>query len=317
MRTLAQQIVNGLSLGCLYGLIAIGYSMVFGVLRLVNFAHAQLFMLGPVFVVLLLGAMGITEGPFRQMVALSGLQRALVFLMSMLAAALVALIVGLIVERVIYRQFRGQRGQMLMLSSLAASIVLQNTVMLFVGSRMMPFAPILPLRYFSVAGVAFTSSQVLMLVVFIVLMVGLSYIMNRTYLGLCMKASAEDLDMASLCGIDTTRVIQWVFILGPALGGIAGLLFSMHYSQAFYFMGSQIGGKGWVVAILGGIGNITGAAVAGLFLGVLESLGAGYLPLLTRGVLGAEYKHVLSFIMLIIVLLFKPEGLFSEATSRK
>lgn len=313
-----QQVINGLSIGCVYALIAIGYSMVFGVLRFVNWAHGQLLMLGPMLTLILLGVAGIVVAPFtHQTVPLSAMKRGMVLTISLLAAAVLPAIIGSMVERGIYRPLRRMRSRMLLLSAFGVSIVLENATMLMVGRSIRGFPAILPLKYFTIAGARFSSIQVFMVIASGLVMIGLSYLVNRTYLGMSIRAVAEDLDMASLVGIDTNRVVTWVFVIGSAIGGISGLLFSMHYGQVFYFMGSTIGGKGWIVAILGGVGNIAGTAVAGLLLGLIETIGAGYLPIVSRGVLAAEYKDVFAFILLIFALLIRPQGLFGEAASGK
>jgi len=147
-------------------------------------------------------------------------------------------------------------------------------------------------------------------------MVALLYLVNRTYLGRCIRAVAEDSCAAGLMGVDVNRTIAWVFVLGPMIGAMSGVLFSMSYEQAYYFMGGLVGLKGWIVAILGGVGNITGAGVAGLLLGIVETVGAGYLPILSNELFGSEYRHVFAFLILVIVLLYKPQGILGEATGR-
>lgn len=317
VRIFVQQIVNGLSIGCVYGLIALGYTMVYGVLRTLNFAHGQLFTVGPMIALTVMKMLNIT-GKFNVLIAqLSGTERIMVVIMCILVGGALAAVLGVIIERAVYRPLRAASSLTVLLAILGVSIFLQNATMLIFGADTKAFPRMLPTFQFRIMGAVISSIQLLIALVTILLLAGLFYIVNRTYIGRCMRAVAEDKDIASLMGVDINRAIAFVFLIGPALGGASGVLYSIQYQRAIYSMGNVIGMKGWVVSILGGIGNIKGAVVAGLFLGLVETLATGYLPVFTGGALGTEYRDIFAFIMLILTLIFRPYGLFGEAVETK
>lgn len=314
MSMFLQQVINGMSIGCVYALVALGYTMVYGVLRVVNFAHGELVMLGPMFALSLLRATGVITGRLNIIpVPLTGLRLVIVLMICFLGGALFCAVLGLIMERVAYRPLRHASAEMVLISSLGVSIILENATMLIFGRNVKGFPRMVSTRYFTIMGATFSSIQVLNAIVSGLLVVALVYLVNRTYLGRCIRSVAEDSDAAGLMGIEVNRIIASVFVLGPAIGAASGVLFSMTYEEVYYFMGSLIGMKGWTAAILGGIGNITGAAIGGLMLGVLETIGAGYLPIITGGLLGSEYRHIFSFLVLIAMLIYRPQGILGEA----
>ncbi len=306
---LLQQLINGLTIGCIYALVALGYSMVYGVLELLNFAHGELFMLGAYVSIFILGGL-VTKGPAPLGVLIVVLGLCLV------AGMFVSSSLGVVIEKVAYRPLRYASRLAPILTALGVSIFLQNTTMLVAGRRPWYFPNVFPTRTYTFADAQATNLQLVILLVAAGLMVGLHYLVNRTNYGLAIRAVAEDKDVASLMGIDLDRTISSVFVIGPSLGAAAGLLFSLYYGVAFFNMGFLAGIKAFTAAVLGGIGNIPGAMLGGLLLGVLEAVGAGILPIVSHGVVGAEYKDIFAFVVLIGVLVFKPTGLMGERVGR-
>ena len=309
LRLAPQQIVNGLTIGAVYALIALGYTMVYGVLQLINFAHGDLFMLGAMVAVFLLSAFGLTS-PLPAL-ALIG-----VLVVIMIIAMAFSSALGVTIERIAYKPLR--HGYLSpLLAALGVSLFLENGTMLVVGPapRFLPnilaTAPV-PL----VGGVIIQNKQIIILGVAVALMLGLHYMVNYTLFGMAVRATAEDKDAASLMGIDIDRIISTVFIIGPALGAAAGILFGMFYGVVLWNMGFLAGMKAFTAAVLGGIGNIPGAMLGGLLLGLVEAFGSGYLPILTNGFIGPEYKDIFAFIILILVLVFRPTGLLGERVAR-
>jgi len=309
---LIQQIINGLMIGCLYALLALGYSMVYGVLKMVNFAHGDLFMLGPMFSLVVLAAFNIISGHLNLMSGeYSAVQLAGIVIMVLVAGGLFSAMVGVLMERLVYRPLRKQNAawEIGMIAAMGVSLILQNGAMLVFGTKQKGFPSIINVKYFQIAGASFSNMQVFIFAVVVVLLIALTYIVEKTNLGRNFRAVSMDRCASGLMGVDVNAVVVFVFILGPFIGAASGVLYAMSYGQVYYMMGSQVGIKGWIAAIIGGIGDFKGAVLGGLLLGLLETVGAGYLPLLTGGQLGAEYRNIFSFFMLILVLLVKPEGL--------
>ncbi len=306
---LPQQLINGLTIGAVYALIALGYTMVYGVLQLINFAHGDLFMLGAMIGVFVLTALAVTE-PLPL-----GLGLALLVGIFIVSMALVAGL-GVAIERVAYRPLRTAGRLSPLISALGVSVFLENATMNVVGPAPRFFPEVVPTTELQLLGVTVQDKQVLILIVATALMVWLHYLVNHTTFGLAVRATAEDKDAASLMGIDIDRVIAMVFVLGPALGAAAGVLFAMFYGVVLWNVGFLAGIKAFTAAVLGGIGNIPGAMLGGLMLGLVETFGAGYLPILTHGLVGPEYKDIFAFIILILVLIFRPMGILGERVAR-
>jgi branched-chain amino acid transport system permease protein len=305
----SQQLVNGLTIGSVYALIALGYTMVYGVLQLINFAHGDLFMLGAMVAVFLLSAMAFTS-PLPLGLVLMTL--VVVFLGSMSFSAAL----GVVIERVAYKPLRYAGRLAPLISALGVSVFLENGTMNVVGPRPRFFPDLVPTSMISVFGMTFSNKQLVILVVAALLMVWLHYLINHTLFGLAVRATAEDKDTASLMGVDIDRVIAMVFVIGPALGAAAGVLVAMLYGVVVWNMGFLAGIKAFTAAVLGGIGNIPGAMLGGLGLGLVETFGAGYLPILTGGVIGPEYKDIFAFVILILILVFRPMGILGERVAR-
>ena len=202
-----------------------------------------------------------------------------------------------------------------LISVLGVSIVLENAVMLIFGRPNKTFPQLIPDGKVVIAGVQITYTQIFIIGFSILLMIALLLFVNRTVFGMSIRAVAENRDAARLMGVDVFRVIQLVFLIGPALGGMGGVMFGMYYGTIYFTMGWTMGIKAFTAAVVGGIGSIQGAVLGGLMLGLLESIGAGYLPTITGGLLGSEYRDIFSFVVLITVLVFKPEGLLGARVS--
>jgi branched-chain amino acid transport system permease protein len=315
MSILLQQIINGITVGCLYALVALGYSMVYGVLKMVNFAHGELFMLGPMFSLFLLQETGIVQGRLNNIVGNpTSLQTFGILALCFIVGTAFSAIIGLVMERIVYRPLRNRNAAMeiAMIAAMGVSLFLQNATMLTFGHLQKGYPSILTVKFFTVGGANFSNMQLFILGFVIVLLLGLSYLVNNTYMGRNFRAVALDRCAAGLMGVNVNAVVAFVFILGPAIGAASGVLYAMSYSQVYYLMGATVGMKGWIAAIIGGIGSIKGAVVGGFLLGMFEVLGGGYLPLLTGGSLGVEYRNIFAFIMLIVVLLVRPQGLYGK-----
>lgn len=304
MQLFAQQLVNGLALGSIYALVALGYTMVYGVLRLINFAHGELFMLGAYLTLsatTLLGLGAASSGWRGGIVALAGIA---------VGVAVLVAAVGLALERVAYRPLRRSTRLAPVVSALGASVFLQNAVMLTYGPRYQVLPEgLLPAWSVSVGGIQITLLQLTILGVALALMVGLYSFVQRTALGMAIRATALDHETARLMGIRVDRVIQWVFVMGPALGAVAGLLIGLYYRQINFTMGWTYGLRAFTAAILGGIGNIPGAMVGGLLLGLLEAMGSGYVSV--------AWKDAITFFVLILILMVRPTGLLGERVAEK
>jgi len=304
----AQQIVNGLVLGSIYALVALGYTMVYGILELINFAHGEVTMVGALIALAVIGA-------------LLGVAPDLPGILAVIAGALVAIpacmLLGYTIERVAYRPLRQAPRLAPLITAIGVSIILQNVAMLIWGRQYIAFPPILPQATFQIAGAQVSALQIFIVLLSGVAMAGLWFMVQRTRLGRAMRACGESRETASLMGIDVNRIISTAFIIGSALAAIAGLMVSAYYGLAHYYMGFMLGLKAFSAAVLGGIGNLGGAVLGGLLLGVIEALGAGYIGDITGGFLGSHYQDVFAFLVLIAVLVFRPSGLLGERVAQR
>ena len=298
---LTQQLVNGLALGAIYSLVALGYTLVYGILAMINFAHSEVLMLGS-FAALGLAAFAPSvfgSGPL----ALAGM-----FAASMFGAGAV----NVIVERLAYRPLRKISRLAPLISAIGVSIVLQNGVFLWISDQSMSFPQPIAIRQFPLWGGATISSlQALILTAALALMALLHFFVEKTKMGKAMRACADDLETAGLMGIDADVVIAVTFFVGGALGGAAGVLYGMSYGSIKYNLGFLPGAKAFTAAVLGGIGNVRGAVLGGFLLGFLEVLASGYIPN------GAQWRDVIAFSVLILVLLVRPSGLLGEKIAEK
>jgi branched-chain amino acid transport system permease protein len=300
MELFIQQLTNGLAVGGIYALIALGYTMVYGVLKLINFAHGDLFTIGAYLGLTLLTTLGLTNflGPLG-----------VVIVLALMVMGLVA-IVGAALERVAYRPLRQSHRLSAVVSALGASIFFQNAVMLIYGARYKVYPQdILPRSAIHVFGLDIPVVRLLILSTSILMMIALYLFIQRTKIGTAIRAAAIDQGAAKLMGINVDRVIMIVFLIGPALGGAAGLMVGLYYGQINFTMGWLYGLKAFTAAILGGIGNIPGAMVGGLLLGVIEAMGAAYISI--------AWKDAIAFCVLIIILIVRPTGLLGERVAEK
>jgi branched-chain amino acid transport system permease protein len=299
---LPQQLVFGMTLGTVYGLIAIGYTMVYGVLFMINFAHGDIFMIGAYVGWALLGTLLASHAvPMHPLVVLPIL---------LIAAMAVTGLIGLGLERLAYRPLyqRGATRLGPLISAVGASIFLQNAVMLIAGAREKVYMAytVFPRDWrFSIAGVHLSVLVVVIACTAIAMMFALNRLVQSTWLGRSIRAVAEDREMAAIMGIDVWRVVALTFCIGSALGGAAGVLIGFYYTQINFYMGYAAGLKAFTAAVLGGIGNVRGAMLGGLILGMVESLAVTFI--------NPAFKDAIAFLVLILVLMFRPGGILGEA----
>ncbi|WP_153133115.1 branched-chain amino acid ABC transporter permease [Dechloromonas hortensis] len=298
-----QQIINGLVQGSIYALVALGYTMVYGIMGLINFAHGEVVMIGTLVTITVAGLLIKVGMP----VALAGLA-------GLIAAILCCMALGWGLERIAYRPLRNAPRLTPLITAIGMSIVLQNLAMIIWGRNYLTFPPLLPKMDFEFAGANFTLVQVVIVLVSAATMGGLLFLVYRTKLGMAMRATSQNPAVASLMGVNINRVIAAAFVIGSALGAVAGVMVGTYYEIAHYQMGFMLGLKAFTAAVLGGIGNLAGAMLGGVLLGLIEALGAGYIGDLTGGFLGSHYQDIFAFVVLIVVLMFKPSGLFGEKT---
>ena len=301
-----QQIINGLVLGSIYALVALGYTMVYGILGLINFAHGEIVMIGAMISLAAIQAMTgfALPGP-------------VIVLMGLLIAIPACMLLGYGIERIAYRPLRHAPRLAPLITAIGVSIVLQNIAMIIWGRQYIAFPPLLPEDTYTIAGASITLLQIFIFFLATVIMAGLIFLVQKTRLGRTMRATAQNPEVAGLMGVNVNNVISSTFIIGSALAAVAGLMVSAYYGLAHYYMGFLLGLKAFSAAVLGGIGNLGGAMLGGLLLGVIESLGAGYIGPLTGGVLGSHYQDVFAFFVLILVLIFRPSGLLGERVSER
>lgn len=295
-----QQLLNGLAVGGIYALVALGYTMVYGVLKLINFAHGDLFAIGAY-----LGLTLLVSCHFASMME----PWLAVLCVFVLVAAMVALI-GYLLERVAYRPLRNAGRLSAVVSALGASIFFENALMLIYGARVFVYPDFLrPDFTINILGFSIPGMRILVIAVSVLLMVALQAFMLHTRTGSAIRAVAIDQGAARLMGINVNRIISLVFLIGPALGGAAGILVGIYYGQIDFLMGWSYGLKAFTAAILGGIGNIPGAMVGGLLLGVVEALASAYVAV--------AWKDAVAFVVLILILIVRPTGLLGERTADK
>ncbi len=304
-----QQLINGVVLGAIYALVALGYTMVYGILGLINFAHGEVVMIGAMVALsviqLLLGSGGATlPGP-------------LIVALALLVAIPACMLLGFFIERVAYRPLRRAPRLAPLITAIGMSILLQNVAMIIWGRQYISFPALLPATPHQVAGATITDLQVFIVLLAAAIMAGLLYLVDRTRLGRAMRATSQNPEIAGLMGVNINTVISITFVIGSALAAVAGVMVSAYYGIGHYFMGFTLGLKAFTAAVLGGIGNIGGAMLGGLLLGVIESLGAGYIGPLTGGFLGSHYQDVFAFLVLILVLVFRPSGLLGERVAER
>ncbi len=326
MDTFLQQIVNGLTVGSVYAVVALGYTMVYGIVQLINFAHGEVVMIGCMVA-------------FSVIVALAptGLPPFIIVGAGIAAAVPVCMVVGYAIERVAYRPLRNAPRLAPLITAIGVSIVLQHLALLVWSRNFIAFPQIIELKLYhfgtSQTSAAISNIQVAIIVTSVAMMAGLLWLVYRTRLGIAMRATSQNAQVAGLMGIDVNRVISSTFVIGAGLGAVAGAMVGTYYGIAHYQMGFLLGLKAFSAAVLGGIGNLGGAVLGGILMGLIESLGAGYVGDFTNvcfldkflpgfadvcaaspesSLFGSNYKDVYAFIVLILVLVFRPSGLLGE-----
>jgi branched-chain amino acid transport system permease protein len=322
MDILVQQLINGLTLGAVYAVVALGYTMVYGIIQLINFAHGEVVMIGAMVAFTVINAL-----------AAGGMPPVAVVLVGAGCAVPVCVLVAYGMERLAYRPLRRAPRLAPLITAIGVSIILQHLAMLVWSRNVLAFPQIIPLKTYTFAGAHVTQVQLAIVGTCIAMMAALAWLVYRTRLGTAMRATAQNQQVAGLMGVDINRVIAATFMIGAALAAVAGVMVGTYYGVAQYTMGSVLGLKAFCAAVLGGIGNIPGAMVGGLVLGVVEALGAGYIGEFTdlcriAGIsdwlsarcradshfilFGSNYQDVFAFVVLILVLVFRPSGLLGE-----
>ncbi len=311
LEILPQVLLDGIVLGFMYALIALGYTMVYGVLEFINFAHSEIFVLGAfvgVEILLMLQDSG----------QLPNLHPVLVLVIVILAGMLVSGVAAMTLERVAYRPLQGGPRLVALISAIGASFFLQDALRLFESLWRNTFYLTYPTLDFLEQTLPLSTNlvvpvkSVLVVVTALVMLAGLYLFVNCTRIGTAIRAVAQDPETASLMGVPVNQVITLTFFVGGAMGGLAGVLFGLHYSLVNPYTGFVPGIKAFTAAVLGGIGNIPGAVLGGMVLGLMEAFAGSYLSILTNGAFGAEYKDVFAFLILILILIFRPSGLLGE-----
>ena len=303
MEYFIQQLINGLTLGSIYGLIAIGYTMVYGIIGMINFAHGDIFMIGA-FVALIvfvgLGMMGLTFVPLALFIVL-------------VVAMLITAVYGWTVERLAYRPLRGSFRLAPLISAIGMSIFLQNFVQLSQGARVKPLQPVIQGGFTFLEGSDFSITlsymQIIIVVLTVVLMAAFATLIAKTSLGRAQRACEQDRTMASLLGINVDRTISLTFVMGASLASVAGMMFLLQYGVIDFYIGFLAGVKAFTAAVLGGIGSLPGAMLGGLLIGLIETFWSGYFTI--------EYKDVAAFSILVLVLIFRPSGLLGKPEIEK
>jgi branched-chain amino acid transport system permease protein len=303
MEYFLQQLINAVALGSIYGLVAIGYTMVYGIIGMINFAHGDVFMVGAFLALtafLALLAIGVTAIPLA------------LFLVLIIAMLLTALY-GWAVERLAYRPLRGSHRLAPLISAIGMSIVLQNYVQIAQGARVKPLPPLIPGGYTLIESGGFavqlSNVQIIIVVTTLALMTLFSWLVSATKLGRNMRACEQDLKMASLVGVDIDRTISLTFVIGAALAAVAGIMYLLYYGVIDFFIGFIAGVKAFTAAVLGGIGSLPGAMLGGLLIGLIETFWSAYFS--------AEYKDVAAFSVLVLVLIFMPTGILGRPEVEK
>ena len=301
METFFQQIINGLVLGSMYALVALGYTMVYGIINLINFAHGEVLMVG-----------ALTSWTVVTVLAGSGLPGWVLMLISLVCAIVVCAALNFTIEKLAYRPLRTAPRLAPLITAMGMSLLLQTLAMIIWQPSTKPYPILLPNDPIFIGGAVINLTQILILSTTAVTLLALMYLVNRTKLGRAMRATAENPRVAALMGVRPDTVISATFVIGAALAAVAGVMWAANYGTVQHSMGFMPGLKAFTAAVLGGIGNLAGAVVGGVLLGLIEALGAGYLGELTGGVLGSHYADIFAFVALILVLTLRPSGLLGE-----
>jgi len=303
MDVLLQQVINGLVLGSMYALVALGYTMVYGIINLINFAHGEVLMVGALCSWSMIGWL---------QPLLPNTPGWVIVLLSMVVACVAAAALNLAIEKIAYRPLRNAPKLAPLITAMGISILLQTLAMIIWKPNYKPYPTLLPSTPIPIGDAVITPTQIMILAVTAMALAVLSWLVHATSLGRAMRATAENPRVASLMGVKPDVVISATFVIGAVLATIAGVMWASNYGTVHHAMGFLPGLKAFTAAVFGGIGNLTGAVVGGLLLGLIESIGSGYLGALTGGVLGSQYSDILAFLVLILILTLRPSGLLGE-----
>ena len=300
-----QQILNGLVLGSIYALIALGYTMVYGVLGIINFAHGEVLMFGALIALVVI----------KNLLAFfPTIPVWLILVTALLVAMSGCAVLSFYIEKMAYRPLRNAPRLVPLISAIGMSILLQTIAMIIWGRTPLNFPQLLPEHSLAIfgTGALVTVKELIIMLTALIVMVALLFLVKKTRFGRAIRATAENPQVAGLMGVNTTRVISYTFILGGTLAALAGVMIASNYGSAHFYMGFMPGLKAFTAAVLGGIGNIPGAMLGGLLLGLIEALGAGYIGTLSGGIFGSNYQDIFAFLVLILVLVFRPSGILGE-----
>ena len=303
MDILLQQIINGLVLGSMYALIALGYTMVYGIIQLINFAHGEVLMVGALTSYSVIGLLK-SWAP--------GMPGWVLLIIAMVAACVVAAVLNFPIEKIAYKPLRNSPRLAPLITAIGMSILLQTLAMIVWTANYKPYPTLLPSEPFIIGGAVITPTQIMILTVTALALASLMWLVNYTKLGRAMRATAENPRVAGLMGVKPDMVISATFIIGAVLAAIAGVMYASNYGTANHTMGFLPGLKAFTAAVFGGIGNLAGAVVGALLLGLIEAIGSGYIGTLTGGLLGSNYTDIFAFIVLIAILTLRPSGLLGE-----
>src|SRR5881275_173209 len=301
---LTQELVVGLATGAIYALIALGYTMVYGIIELINFAHGDIFMIGTLICISIFGAFGITNSS----TAPTGFSMVGILLLTLVGSMVLCAVLGVVIERVAYRPLRNAPRLAPLISAIGVSLILEDIGKLWKGVNFVSFPQIFPQTNFSLGGVSISSVNILVIVVSLILMVSLQWLVTSTRIGRAMRAVAQDREAAALMGVNVDRIIAITFFIGAALAGAAGFIYGLQYGSTIFYIGFQLGLFAFTAAVLGGIGNLVGAMLGGVLIGIIEAL-ASLIPdtVLPHG--GAAWHVAVIFAILILILVFRPSGL--------
>jgi len=301
MDIFVQQLINGLVLGIIYALVALGYTMVYGILGLINFAHGDVTMIG-----------ALVSATLIQLLHAAGLPVPVSLLLAGGGAVIVCASLGFSIERIAYRPLRNAPRLAPLITAIGVSILIQYSAALIWGKQYIALPAIITPPSIEFAGAQINHLQIAIVILAACIMGGLIWFIHHSRMGRAMRATEQNPAVASLMGVDTHAVIAMTFLLGSAIGAIAGLMVILYYGIGHYFMGFMLGLKAFTAAVLGGIGNVGGAVIGGLLLGIIESLAAGYIEQLSGGLFGSNYRDIFAFLVLILVLLLRPQGLLGQ-----
>jgi branched-chain amino acid transport system permease protein len=312
-----QILVIGVTTGAIYALIALGYTMVYGIIELINFAHGDIFMIGTFVCVTIFAALGITTSS----TAPTGFALAGVLLVTLLGAMAVCAVLGVVIERLAYRPLRNAPRLAPLISAIGVSLILQDVGKLWKGISYVSFPQIFPQIFYHIGPITISSINILVIAVALVLMVGLQWLVTRTRTGRAMRAVAQDREAAALMGVNVNRIIAITFFIGAALAGAAGLIYGLQFGSTIYYLGFTLGLFAFTAAVLGGIGNLVGAMLGGVLIGVIEALSTLIPDSYSGGIGlphgGTAWHQAIIFLVLILILVFRPSGLLGQQTPEK